>query len=129
MWACVNLIKINKAKYKVLHRGRDNPKHKYRLSGEWIESSSVEKGLGMLVDEKLDITQHWLLADEKAIHIMSCTRKHGQQVKGDDSPPLLHSLRPHLEYCAQLWVPQHNKDIDVMKQVQRRATKMIRELE
>jgi len=37
-------------------------------------------------------------------------------------------MRPYLEYCIQLWSPQHMKDMDVSKQVQRRATKMIRGL-
>ncbi|GAB0209517.1 cAMP-dependent protein kinase inhibitor alpha [Grus japonensis] len=35
-WACANRMKFNKAKYKVLHVGQRNPKHNYRLSGEWI---------------------------------------------------------------------------------------------
>ena len=30
-WARVNPVKFNKAKCKVLHMGRGNPKHKYRL--------------------------------------------------------------------------------------------------
>ena len=30
-WDCANLLKFNKAKCKVLHMGRGNPKHKYRL--------------------------------------------------------------------------------------------------
>lgn len=35
---------------------------------------------------------------------------------------LLHStfLRPHLHCCIQLWGSQHRKDIDLLKQVQRR---------
>ncbi|PKU45372.1 rna-directed dna polymerase from mobile element jockey-like [Limosa lapponica baueri] len=45
-YACANLSKFNKAKCKVLHMGQGNPKHKYRLGGEWIESSPEEKDFG-----------------------------------------------------------------------------------
>ena len=32
---------------------------------------------------------------------------------------------PHLEYCIHAWRPYRKKDIDMLKRIQRSATKMI----
>ncbi|PKU35931.1 rna-directed dna polymerase from mobile element jockey-like [Limosa lapponica baueri] len=45
-WARANIMKFNQAKRRVLHMGHGNPKHKYRLGGEWNESSPEEKDVG-----------------------------------------------------------------------------------
>ena len=38
-------------------------------------------------------------------------------------------MRPHLQYCIQVWGPQYRKDVELLERVRRRATKMIRGLQ
>jgi len=55
-WACVNLMKRNKAKCKVLIWVRATLGYQYRLEDEGIESRPAKKDLGVVVDEKLSLT-------------------------------------------------------------------------
>jgi len=129
-WAHLNLMRFNKAKCKVLHLWQGNPWYQYSLGDERIESSPAKKDLGVLVDEKLGMSRQCVLTAHKANCIMGCIKRSVDSRLREATLPLCSALmRPHLEYCVQLWSPQHRKDMDLLERVQRSAIKMIRGLE
>jgi len=123
-------MKFNKDKCKVLHMGQGNPKHKFKLGGEWLESGHEEKDLRLLVDEKLNMTRQCMLAAQKTNCIWGCIKRSMASRSREVMLPFYSALvRPYLESCKEHWSPQHKRDMDPLECVQRRTIKMTRGIE
>lgn len=66
-YANMNLKKLSKDKHKVLHMGRRNPLQEHRPGTDKPGSSSAEKDLEILVDNKLNMNQQHALAAKQAV--------------------------------------------------------------
>jgi len=91
------------------------------LGGEWLESSPEEKDLGVLVDERLNMSRHCALAVQKAKCILGCIKRIVTSRSKEVILPLC-----SCESLPGLLSLQHKKNSKLLKPVQRRDTKRTR---
>ena len=98
-------------------------------SSSVIAKVTEERDLGVICDSDLNFTSH----------INDCIRKANQRVGlirrsfmylDEKSFLMLYKtlVRPILEYCSSVWYPMFKKDSEALEKVQRRATKVLRNL-
>jgi len=99
-----------------------------QASREWTENSPVDKDLGVLVHEKLDISHQCALAAQKANCILGCTKRSMASRAREGILPLYSGDSPPGVLCPALETPAQERHGPVGVGPEE-VTKMIRELE
>ena len=68
------------------------------------------------MDGDLTMSQHCALTAQEANRILGCIKRLVANRSREGILPRYSTLvRPHLQYCVQLWAPQHKKDMDLLE--------------
>ena len=126
-WAVEWKMFFNVSKCKVLHLGFGNRKFSYVLNGETVGVTSSFKDLGITFSEDFKFASHCEIVSKKANQMLGFIRNSISNQSREVILPLYKSLvRPHLEYCIQVWSPYLKKDRNLIERVQKRATRLIK---
>ena len=128
-WTKDSLLVFNPQKCSSMtisrHHTEDNQRI-YEMNSNQLKVSSSERDLGVIVDNRLSFEEHIWSKIKKANSIMGIIRRTYTHL--DDSTFLLlykALVRPHIEYANQIWCPFLRKHIDGIENVQRRATRLL----
>ncbi|KAJ7396016.1 hypothetical protein BTVI_148909 [Pitangus sulphuratus] len=109
--------------------GKNNPVYQYMLEDDLLENNSVEQDLRVLVDNRLVSSRAssvplWQSRPREFWDVLRRALPTGEELI---LCLYLAPVKPHPECCIQAL--QDKRDIDLLKQIQQRATNTIRALE
>jgi hypothetical protein len=128
-WSNDWLLKFHPDKCHVLTLGKFNNikyAHQYSLGDQVLEHVVNEKDLGVIIDAELTFEDHISEKVLKANSIVGQINRSFTYL----SPKLFRQLyisfvRPIIEYGQTIWCPRLRKYVNLIENVQRRATKLI----
>ena len=128
-WANEWLMEFNKKKCKVIHFGTKNQHFDYHMDGYNLTHIEEEKDLGIIVSHDLKWNKQVTTSAKKANKMLGLIKNTFTYMNKEMFNVLYKTLvRPHLEYCPQVWSPYLTKDIKILENIQRRATKIVPEI-
>ena len=120
-------------KCKILHFGKKNPKIKYffdlKDKRKQIEESSEERDLGIQMTSNFKFNAQCSSAALKASKVLGRLKLAFHSRSGQVWKKLYTTyVRRHLEYAVQAWSPFYEKDIALIENIQRKATRIPHDL-
>ena len=111
-----------------MHLGPVNFHSPYFLNGMELAEVSQERDLGIVVDRDLKFHQQTAAVISKGSQMLAVVKR--TFAHSTSTLPLIYKalVRPHLEYCNVVWGPFGKIDQQRLERVQRRATKLVKEL-
>ena len=110
---------------RIAHEGHPD----YTLDRVELKEVAEERDLGIVVSNNLKPSLQCARAAQKAMQVLGIIKRNFSINDKEDFRLLFNGyVRPHLEYCVQVWSPYLKKDIECIEKVQRRATKLVKGL-
>ena len=129
-WSEDYSMEFNANKCKVMHIGRKNIKSTYTMNGyapagTVLKQTEEEKDVGVLISSSLKPAAQCRAAASKAHQLVGqAARAFSYRDKNNWIRIYKTYIRPHLEYAVQVWSPWHQKDIDILEDIQKRVVRM-----
>ena len=129
-WSDTWQLSFNIPKCKRMHAGKNPPKFQYSMSDNGVrkilKETHEEKDLGVMVTDDLTCRRQCVTAAQKATNVLRQIKNTFQAIDIDAFRIIYQTyVRPHLEYAVQVWSPHLRKHINLLENVQRRATKLV----
>ena len=93
-----------------------------------LERNSAEKDIGVLVNNRLAMSQQCALVTKKVNGVLGCLKKSATRSMREVILYLLNPGETTFRILVQFWAPQLKKDRNLLRRVQWGATKMIKGL-
>ena len=126
-WSLEWKLRYNTSKCQALRIGTKNmqvDRPTYRLNGVDLENIQEQRDLGVIIDSSLEFETHINKCTQRAYAAWGIVRRTFEKMS-----PALFTLvyktfvRPHVEFCPQVWSPYKKFRIKKIEKVQRIATK------
>ena len=129
-WSQTWQLHFNNSKCQILHIGSNNPKYEYFIGQDQtrttLATTTLEKDLGVLVDNDLNFEDHIDYAIKKASSKKAQILRNFTYRSKKVLVPLFKTLvRPIIEYANCVWDSSLRTQINLIEAVQRKFTKHI----